>query len=276
MSGLSDIRRVGLLAAWGDYPFLVAGALKRAGVHVSCLGVRDHADPELAKVCDDFRWVGFGRLGQGIRYFRKQGVREATMAGKFHKVILYKPWLLLRHLPDWTAIKTFYPHWVTGKQDRKDDTLLGTLVDAFGDAGIEFHPATDFAPELLVPQGPITDREPNPTEARDIEFGWRLAKEMGRLDVGQSVCVKDQAVIAVEAIEGTDACIRRAGELCKKGAFYGRQSRETAARHAVRRADCWRRNARNDGRRRGADSGGRGRSHDSSRRGRVSLVRAAA
>ena len=133
------------------------------------------------------------------------------MAGKFHKVMLFRPWVWVRHLPDWTAIRTFYPHMVAGRRDQKDDTLLGTLTDAFAAAGIEFHPATDYAPGLLVEAGTLSGRPPTPAALRDIQFGWRLAKQMGGLDVGQTVCVKDQAVLAVEAIEGTDACILRAG-----------------------------------------------------------------
>ena len=211
--------RVGLLAAWGRFPFAVAETLKQNGAHVSCLGVKGHADPELAKLCDDFRWIGLASLGRAIRFFRKHDIQQATMAGKFHKVLLYKPWLWFQHLPDWTAFKTFYPHMISGKQDRKDDTLLGTLADAFGKAGIDFRPATDFAPELLVSAGQLAGKPPTASQQRDIEFGWKLAKEMGRLDVGQSVCVKEQAVLAIEAIEGTDASIQRAGTLCKKGGF---------------------------------------------------------
>lgn len=207
------------MAAWGRLPIAVAEALKRQGARVSCLAVRDHADSALAKICDDFTWIGITKVGGAIRYFRRHGIRQATMAGKFHKVLLYRPWLLLRHLPDWTAIKTFYPYMVTGKKDGKDDTLLGMLTDAFAAGGIEFQPATDFAPELLVPAGSVAGRPPSPAQRRDIQFGWKLAREMGRLDVGQSVCVKEQAVLAVEAIEGTDACIGRAGELCRKGGF---------------------------------------------------------
>ena len=85
--------------------------------------------------------------------------------------------------------------------------------------GIAFHPATDFAPELLVKPGQIAGRPPSAAQQADIEFGWDVAKQMGGLDIGQSVCVKDRAVLAVEAIEGTDACILRAGDLCKKGGF---------------------------------------------------------
>jgi DUF1009 family protein len=141
------------------------------------------------------------------------------MAGKFHKVLLYRPWFLLRHRPDWKGIKAFYPHMIAGKKDRKDDTLLGALADAFAADGIEFAPATDFARDLLVPAGPIAGGPLSAGQWRDVEFGWRIAKALGAHDVGQSVCVANQAVLAVEAIEGTDECIRRAGELCRRGNF---------------------------------------------------------
>ncbi len=141
------------------------------------------------------------------------------MAGKIHKVLIYQPWVWLKHFPDWRFVKTFYPHFITGGRDRKDDTLLGTIVDAFAADGITFAPATDFAPELLVKFGALTGRGPTPKEQRDIEFGWQMAKRLGELDIGQSVCVKDQAALAVEAIEGTDQCIHRAGTLCPSGGF---------------------------------------------------------
>ena len=104
-------------------------------------------------------------------------------------------------------------------KDRRDDSLLGSVVGAYARAGITFAPATDFAPELLVKAGQLSRRAPSRAQMKDIEFGWRLAKEMGRLDVGQSVVVKGQAVMAIEAIEGTDLCLRRAGELCPQGGF---------------------------------------------------------
>ena len=208
-----------MLAAWGRFPLFVAEALRRQNYHVSCLGVADLADPELANICQDFQWVGWGSLGGAIKFFRRCGIRHATMAGKFHKVQLYQPGTWWRHRPDWKFIKTFYQYLVTHSRDNKDDTLLGALADAFAAEGIEFHPATDFAPELLVKQGQIAGRPPSAAQQKDIEFGWDIAKQMGGLDIGQSVCIKDRAVIAVEAIEGTDACILRAGELCKKGGF---------------------------------------------------------
>lgn len=215
---MSGPPRIGLLAAWGRFPVLVAEALRRKGYHICCAGVVDLADPALAALCDDFQWIGWGKLGGAVKFFRRCGVTQATMAGKFHKTLLYQPGLWWRHFPDWKFVRTFYRHF-TRQRDNNDDTLLGALTNAFASEGIVFHPATDFAPELLVPAGQITGRPPSAAQQADIEFGWLLAKQMGRLDIGQSVCVKDRAVIAVEAIEGTDACILRAGELCKKGGF---------------------------------------------------------
>lgn len=211
--------RVGLLAAWGRYPVVIAEALKRQGYEVFCVGIRHHADGDaLRAVCDDFIWSGFARIGRGCRYFRRNGVSQAAMAGKFHKKILYQPWVWLRHTPDLTGIRNFYPYFL-GRRDRKDDTLLGAAVAAFAGFGVTFKPPTDFVPELLVKQGLHTVRGPSPAQEKDIEFGWSLAKEMGRLDVGQTVVVKGRGVLAVEAIEGTDECIRRAGELCPSGGF---------------------------------------------------------
>jgi DUF1009 family protein len=210
---------IGIVAGWGDYPLLVAKALRAQGVRTCALGVKDHADPRLAEYCDEFGWVGLARLGAAIRFFRRRGVTQATMAGKIHKVLLFRPWTWLRHFPDWTCAKAFWPHFVAAKADRRDDTLLSTIAGTFAAAGIEFRPATDFAPELLVKPGPLTRRRPTANEEKDIAFGWTLAKELGRLDVGQSVAVKDRAALAVEAIEGTDECIRRAGLLCPKGGF---------------------------------------------------------
>jgi DUF1009 family protein len=212
-------QHIGLLAAWGRFPLLVAEALRRQNYHISCLAVADHADPQLRAICQDFHWVGWGSLGGAIKFFHRCGVRHATMAGKFHKVQLYQPGTWWRHLPDWKFMKTFYQFLVTRARDNRDDTLLAALTDAFAAEGIVFHPATDFAPELLVKQGQIAGRPPSAPQQKDIDFGWHIAKQMGALDIGQSVCVKDRAVLAVEAIEGTDACILRAGRLCKKRGF---------------------------------------------------------
>lgn len=210
---------IGLLAAWGDYPLVVARELKHSGYRVACVAVSGHADPALEALCDRTCWIGPAQLGKPIRFFRQLGVRRATMAGKFHKVQIYQPWVWARFIPDWTFLRAFYPHFVGRSADRRDDTLLGVIVKAFAQHGVEFLPATDFASNLLISPGRIAGGPLTVDQEADVAFGWRMAKAMGGLDVGQSVCVRGRAVIAVEAIEGTDACIRRAGALCRQGGF---------------------------------------------------------
>jgi len=141
------------------------------------------------------------------------------MVGKFHKVLLFRRFSWIRHFPDWECIRTFYPHWISKSQDRRDDTLLGAVVDAFARHDIRFAPATDYVPELLVNVGKLAGKRLTRGQQKDVEFGWNLAKELGRLDVGQTVVVKGRAVLAVEAVEGTDQCIRRAAQLCPQGGF---------------------------------------------------------
>jgi len=214
-----DKPAIGILAGWGDYPLTLARTLKAQHRRVVCLGVKDHADARLAEIADEFSWVGLGQIGAAIRYFRRRGVREATMAGKIHKVVLFQRWAWLRHRPDWTALRVFAPNFLSTKKDRRDDTLLSSVVEAFACGDITFRPATDYAPELLVKYGLLTRCKLSEARWKDIQFGWQLAKELGRLDVGQSVAVKGRAVLAIEAIEGTDECIRRAGSLCTSGGF---------------------------------------------------------
>jgi DUF1009 family protein len=211
--------RIGMIAGWGRYPILVAKALKRQGYQIHCLGVVGEADPALAELCDDFRWSGVARFGAAIRYFQRAGVTEATMLGKIHKTVLFQPWRWGRILPDLRTIRMFLPHFLTRNKDCRDDTLTGTVLAEFAAEGIRFRPPTEFVPELLLGEGLLTERTPSAWQQKDIRFGWTIAREMGRLDIGQSVAVKDQAVLAVEAIEGTDQCIRRAGELCPSGGF---------------------------------------------------------
>ena len=214
-----DPQRVGLIAGWGRYPIVVAQALVASGAQVYCLGIKDRADPVLAEICHHYDWIGLGKVGGVIRYFRRHGVSQVTMAGKVHKVLLYRRFAWFHHLPDWRGLLTYYPHFVARRKTMQDDSLLGAIVEAFQTAGITMQPATNYVPELLVKLACLTVRQPTTAERKDIEFGWRLAKEMGRLDVGQSVAVKDRSPLAIEAVEGTDECIRRAGTLCSAGGF---------------------------------------------------------
>src|SRR3990172_2901718 len=146
-------RRVGLVAGWGRYPFVVAETLRRQGVRVYCVGVIGHAEPELRDACDDFRWIGLCRLGAAIRYFQRDGGTQATLVGKTHKVALFQPWRWVKLLPDWTTVCTFAPHFLTRRKDCRDDSLLGAVVEVFAAHGIHFRPATDYVPELLVREG---------------------------------------------------------------------------------------------------------------------------
>ena len=216
LEGSTD-RRIGIIAGWGNFPVRVAQKLKSDGYQVYCMGIKDHADPRLADICDDYREFGMGRMGAQIRYLKSAGVVHATLAGKFFKTKLFERFSIIRHFPDLTFWRHFYPVFVTKSVDRKDDTLLLTVIQVYAAGGIEFLPATDYAPELLVKQGTLTNRKPTDAQWKDIRFGWTAAKEMGRLDIGQSVIVKDRAILAVEAMEGTDACIERSGQLCKSG-----------------------------------------------------------
>ncbi len=219
LSGGGSGKKYGLIAGWGRYPVLLAREMKRVGHKVYCLGVYNHADPELASICDVFQWSGLARFGAAARFFKKYGIQEATMAGKIHKKLLFGPGFLWRQCPDCFTIYMFMSHFLLRTKDCKDDSLLLTVVDAFERKGIHLLPGTDFAPELLVQRQILTRRGPDSAQWKDICFGWKLAREMGRLDIGQSVSVKNQAVLAVEAIEGTDEAIRRAGQLCGRNGF---------------------------------------------------------
>ena len=214
---------IGLLAGWGRFPIEVAEGIKARGGRIVCLGIRDHADPELESLCDVFQPTGVAKIGSQIRFFRRHGVKEAIMAGKVFKArLMYQRlgWLGWFHfLPDWRCIRTFYPYFVTGSRDRKDDTLLSAVVNEFAKDNIVFRPATDLVPDLLLTQGQWSGSPLTNAQIRDVAFGWEIAKQLGKLDVGQSVAVKGQNCLAVEAVEGTDACIRRAGSLCAQGDF---------------------------------------------------------
>lgn len=211
-----DYPKIGLLAGDGNFPFRVAEAARAQGHEVVCVGIRDHARPELAKAVDKFYWSGIASLGRMIHSLKREDVRFAVMAGKIHKVEIFRPWRYFHYLPDMRMIR----FWLSRRRgDNKDDSLLRGIIEEFEKEGILFGSALQLCPDLLVKDGKLTKRAPSARECRDIVFGWRLAKEMGRLDVGQSVAVKEEAVLAVEAIEGTDQAILRAGTLCKSGCF---------------------------------------------------------
>ena len=207
---------IGLLAGSGRFPILFAEAARRQGLPVACVGIRYEASDELAALCESYQVVGLTKLGGMIRAFKRQGARRIVMAGKVTKSVMYTPWRFVQLWPDYRMMRMWY---MALRADKKDDSILLAVIAEFERDGMMFDSALDYCPELLVNEGVLTRRKPTAAERGDIAFGWRLAKEMGRLDVGQSVAVKERAALAVEAIEGTDRCIERAGVLCRAGGW---------------------------------------------------------
>ncbi|HVL14923.1 MAG TPA: UDP-2,3-diacylglucosamine diphosphatase LpxI [Gemmata sp.] len=212
----SGPRPVGLLACAGRFPILFAEKAREAGIPVVCVGVSGMADPALASICTEFHWLRRASLGFLIRTFRRAGVGQWTMAGKFHKHLIFRPWRWLQFMPDWRMVRFFF---FRNRRANNDDSLSLGLIAEFNAHGLECVSPLDLVPELLVREGVLTRRRPTAAEDRDVAVGWALAREMGRLDVGQSVMIRERAVLAVEAIEGTDRAIERAGELCGGAGF---------------------------------------------------------
>ncbi len=206
---------IGLLAGSGRFPILFAEAARRQGLPVACVGVKYEASEQLRSLCDSFETVGVSKLGKMIRTFRRMGAERVVMAGKVTKSVMYTPWRAVQLMPDFRMARM----WYLSLSDKRDDSILLGVIAEFERDGITFGSALDYCPELLVTRGILTRRRPSAAEMKDVEFGWTLAKEMGRLDVGQSVAVKESAALAVEAIEGTDRCIERAGGLCRSGGW---------------------------------------------------------
>lgn len=208
---------IGLLAGSGRFPICFAKAARKQGLQVMTLGVAGMADEdELTAHSHEYASVPLARVGKAIRLFRRAGVRTAVMAGKIEKTRIFDSFRWIRNLPDLRALHLFFRY---AAKNKSDDTLLLAVIREFERDNIRFQSALDYCPELLVNHGFLTNKKPTQSQWKDIRFGWELAKEMGRLDIGQTVVVCDQAVMALEAIEGTDACIRRAGTLCKRGKF---------------------------------------------------------
>jgi DUF1009 family protein len=210
-------RPVGLLAGSGRFPIAFAEKAREVGLPVVCVGLGGIAAPELEPLVHRFHWTGPIQIGRMIRLFKREGVQRLVMAGKVPKAdLMHKPWKILTLLPDLRALRLWY---FGRRRDNRDNALLLAVIDEFAADGLTFESALTLCPELLVRPGVLTRRSPTTREEADIAFGWTLAREMGRLDVGQSVAVKDRAVLSIEAIEGTDKAILRAGELCRAGGF---------------------------------------------------------
>jgi DUF1009 family protein len=156
------------------------------------------------------------------KFFRKHNVHQVCLSGKLFKdKILFHGLGWIAHTPDWECFKTFFPImiWKTRGTNASDDSLLGAVVQSFERHGMKAVPGTDYATQLIAEAGVLTKNRPSSRVEADLQFGWTMAKEMGRLDIGQSVTIRDRTVLAVEAIEGTDACILRTATVCPRGGF---------------------------------------------------------
>ena len=207
--------RVGIIAGQGTLPFLVARGMRAAGREVFCVGLRGQFEPALRAECDAFREAGVLQLGRWVRLFRRAGVREVTMVGRVSKKRMHDPWMALRalrDLPDWRTANLWFRKL---RHDRRSATLLRTVADDLATEGVVLIDSTRYIPEHLATEGPMGRVQPDARALADVAFGWPLLEKVGGLDIGQAISVRERDVIAVEAVEGTDAMIRRSGELCR-------------------------------------------------------------
>jgi UDP-2,3-diacylglucosamine hydrolase len=195
--------RYALIAGNGRFPFLVLEAARASGRPMMVAAIREEADPALERLADGFHWIGIGELSKLIDLLKKNGVTQAVMAGQVKHTQIFSA---IR--PDWRLVKL-----LASLPRRNTDSLIGAVARVLADEGIELVDSTAFLKPLLAPAGPLTRRPPNAGEQGNIEYGLRVARELARLDIGQSVVIAERACVAVEAMEGTDAIIQRAATL---------------------------------------------------------------
>ncbi len=207
---------LGLIAGEGVFPVLVARGARAAGRRVVCAGLSGNAWPQLRDECDAFTWVGITRLGQWIRVLRAAGCTEAIMVGRVAKDEMYGRWRFLRYIPDLTAVRVFWNVWRT---DKRPQAVLDAVAGGLARQGITLIDSTQYCTEHMATPGVMTRRTPTDRQWNDIRIGWEICQTISRMDIGQSIAVRDREVIAVEALEGTNAMIERAGTLCRVGGW---------------------------------------------------------
>ena len=208
-------KTLGIVAGGGKFPVMIIEGARQLGHRVVVLGLRDIADPALAELADEFHWVAPLRIGEWVRKLRRAGARHAVMAGYVRKQTMYRRFGILSFLPDWRFLKL----WFLDIPDKRPDTVLGAVADLLARQGIVLEALPQYCGLALAMQGVLGASGLSGPERKDLAFGWPIAKEMGRLDIGQSIAVRNTEVIAIEAIEGTDQMIERAGSLCKRGGW---------------------------------------------------------
>ncbi len=197
--------RYGLIAGNGKFPFLVAEGARRAGVSLAVAAIREETDPAIERVAERVTWVGIGQLGRMIRFFKREGVEKAIMAGQVKHVQIFSG-----ALPDVRMLKM-----LLSLPRRNTDALIGGVAQELAREGIELIDSTYFIKDHLPSEGVLTRRAPDERERGDVEYGLEVAREIARLDLGQTIVVRARACVAIEAMEGTDATVRRAGQLAK-------------------------------------------------------------
>lgn len=198
---------LGLIAGNGRFPLLAAAGARRAGRRVIGLAIREETDPQIANAVDEIHWIGLGQLGRAIEILHASGVREALMAGQVKHRQLFSgvvPDLKLTGVLARLAL-------------RNTDSLIGGIAEALAREGITLLPSVAFVGEQLAASGAMTRRAPGREERRDVEYGEKVARALAGLDLGQTAVVKGRAAVALEAMEGTDEVIRRAGRLAGRG-----------------------------------------------------------
>jgi DUF1009 family protein len=199
---------LGLIAGNGRFPFLVAAAARRAGRPVVAVAIREEAAPELAGEVDQLHWVGLGQLGRCIEVLKAAGVHEAVMAGQVkHRQIFSDV------VPDLKLVAL-----LARLAFKNTDSLIGAVAETLESEGIRLLPSIGLLADQMATAGAMTRGRPSRDERKDIEYGRRIATTLAGMDLGQTVVVKDRAAVALEAMEGTDEVIRRAGRLAGPGA----------------------------------------------------------
>jgi UDP-2,3-diacylglucosamine hydrolase len=198
---------LGLIAGNGRFPFLAAAGARRAGRRVVALAIREETSPGLEAEVDELHWIGLGQLGRGIEILQKAGAREAVMAGQVkHRQIFSGI------VPDLKLLGV-----LARLAFQNTDSLIGAVADALAREGITLLPSVAFLGDQLASVGPMSRRQPDREERRDVEYGEKVARALAGMDLGQTAVVKDRAAVALEAMEGTDETIRRAGRIAGPG-----------------------------------------------------------
>src|SRR4030095_2268957 len=198
--------KFGLIAGNGRFPFLVLEGARAEGVEMAVAAIKEETDPAIENIARKVEWVSVGHLNKLIKFFKGAGVTHAIMAGQVKHVQIFK----LNALPDLRMARM-----LTRLKRRNTDALIGAVADELQSEGITLIDSTHFIQPLLARRGVLTKRSPNRNEQADIDYGLHVARELSRLDLGQTILVKDQAVVALDAMEGTDETIRRASELVR-------------------------------------------------------------